>query len=171
MSGIFLGLGSNLGDRAANLCLAVELLAEYGIETLNKSSIWETLPVPPDQPSFFIACVEGSTNASSVEILDIVKEIEFIIGRRPSKHWGPRPIDIDILLFRKEIINSEKLTIPHVYLSSRPFVLLPLNEICRDPIPGLNVTVPNLLSKLKYVEGVEAVRLGIDFCNLSDSSC
>ncbi len=101
MSVIFLGLGSNLGDRAANLCLAVELLAEYGIETLNKSSIWETLPVPPDQPSFFNACVEVSTNASSVEILDIVKEIEFIIGRRPSKHWGPRPIDIDILLFRK----------------------------------------------------------------------
>ena len=74
-------------------------------------------------------------------------------------------------MFRKEIINSEKLTIPHAYLSSRPFVLLPLNEICRDPIPGLHVTVPNLLSKLKYVEGVEAVRLGIDFCNLSDSSC
>ena len=88
MSGIFLGLGSNLGDRAANLCLAVQLLAEYGIETLNKSSIWETLPVPPDQPSFFNACVEVSTNASSVEILDIVKEIEFIFrNQKRSYYW------------------------------------------------------------------------------------
>ena len=166
MAGIFLGLGSNLGDRAANLCLAVELLAEYGIETLNKSSIWETVPVPPDQPSFFNACIEVSTNVSSGEILEIVKEIEFIIGRRPSKHWGPRPIDIDILLFRKEIIKSERLTIPHAYLSKRPFVLLPLNEIYEEPIPGFNLTAPSLLSKLKYVEGVEAIRLGIDFCNL-----
>tara|TARA_B100000029_G_scaffold513272_1_gene612283 strand:- start:15790 stop:16290 length:501 start_codon:yes stop_codon:yes gene_type:complete len=165
MSGIVLGLGSNLGDRAANLCLAVELLAERGIETLTKSSIWKTLPVPPDQPAFFNACIEVSTNASAVDILDIVKEIEFIIGRRPAKRWGPRPIDIDILLFHKEIINSEKLTVPHAYLSSRPFVLLPLNEICEYPIPGLNLTVPNLLSELKYAEGVEAIRLGIDFCN------
>ena len=166
MSGIFLGLGSNLGDRIANLCLAVELLAEYGIETLNKSSIWETLPVPPEQPSFFNACVEVSTNVSAEKILDIAKKIEFIIGRRPSKHWGPRPIDIDILLFRKEIINSERLTVPHLYLSKRPFVLLPLNEICKDPIPGLNLTASNLLSKLKYIEGVEAIRLGVDFCSL-----
>ena len=97
--------------------------------------------------------------------MDIVKHIEHVVGRRPSKHWAPRPIDIDILLYGNEIVRVERLTIPHSHLSERPFVLLPLSEIFQGPIPSLGLTVTELLETLDYIEGAEAhrFRVRVDF--------
>tara|TARA_B100000470_G_C19524550_1_gene273333 strand:+ start:51 stop:557 length:507 start_codon:yes stop_codon:yes gene_type:complete len=161
MPSVFLGLGSNLGDRLQNINLAVDLLAECGVITSRVSSVWETVPVPSGQPLFFNACIEVSTFLSPEKLLDIVKHIEHVVGRRPSKHWAPRPIDIDILLYGNEIVRVERLTIPHSHLSERPFVLLPLSEIFQGPIPSLGLTVTELLETLDYIEGAEAHRLGV----------
>ena len=161
MPGVFLGLGSNLGDRLQNINLAVDLLAEYGVITSRISSIWETVPVPFDQPLFLNACIEVLTFLSPEKLLDIAKDIEHVVGRRPSKHWAPRPIDIDILLYGNEIVRGKRLTIPHSHLSARPFVLLPLSEIFQEPIPGFGLTATELLATLDYIEGAEAYRLGV----------
>ena len=128
---VFLGIGSNLGDRHAYLDMAVvELERDSSIVLKNKSTYIETEPVGPvDQPDFLNGVIEIETTLEPYELLSIINDIEQEAGRERLIHWGPRTLDIDILLFDDMIINTEKLTIPHPEMHKREFVLKPMFEI------------------------------------------
>jgi 2-amino-4-hydroxy-6-hydroxymethyldihydropteridine diphosphokinase len=137
----YLSLGSNLGDRAANLKRAVASLGDL-LEGLATSSIYETLPMYlPDQPRFLNMVVSGRCSLAPKELLDRVRDLEGRLGRERSKGIpkGPRVIDIDILLYGERIIENEELVVPHPRMKERQFVLIPLLELnphLRDPATG-----------------------------------
>jgi len=127
-----LGLGSNMGDRRAQLQAAVDALPGAGVQLLACSSTYDTDPVGEvlDQPSFLNACVRGHTSLEPLELLDAVKGIERELGRRQAgvRH-GPRAIDIDVLLLGELELRHERMTLPHEQLLSRRFVLVPALEL------------------------------------------
>jgi 2-amino-4-hydroxy-6-hydroxymethyldihydropteridine diphosphokinase len=139
----YLGLGSNEGDRRANLQAAVEELWTHGVAVLASSSVYETEPVGevPDQREFFNACVRVETALGPEAVLDAAKAVEQALGRELSgpgyvRH-GPRPIDVDLLLLGDHVYESGRLRLPHREVTSRRFVLVPLLEL--DPeltVPG-----------------------------------
>jgi 2-amino-4-hydroxy-6-hydroxymethyldihydropteridine diphosphokinase len=136
----YLGLGSNVGDRRANLQAAVEDLWVHGIEVLASSSVYETEPVGEvlDQPDFYNACVRIETDLKPHALLDACKAVERALGREPSgvRH-GPRPIDVDVLLLEGVEFESDHLRLPHREVLSRRFVLAPLLELDPDlEVPG-----------------------------------
>jgi 2-amino-4-hydroxy-6-hydroxymethyldihydropteridine diphosphokinase len=136
----YLGLGSNEGDRLANLRAARDALAGHGIEVVASSSVYETAPQGEvtDQPDFLNACLRVRTRLEPEALLDVCKEIERELGRVPGgvRH-GPRPIDIDLLLLGDREWRSERLTLPHAEVASRRFVLEPLLELDPDlRLPG-----------------------------------
>jgi 2-amino-4-hydroxy-6-hydroxymethyldihydropteridine diphosphokinase len=130
----YLGLGSNEGDRLANLRAARGALGRHGIEVLASSSVYETAPQGEvtDQPDFLNACLRVRTELGPEELLGACKEVELELGRAPggARH-GPRPIDVDVLLLGDAEHRSERLTLPHAEVASRRFVLEPLLEL--DP--------------------------------------
>jgi 2-amino-4-hydroxy-6-hydroxymethyldihydropteridine diphosphokinase len=136
----YLGLGSNVGDRRANLQAAVEELWTHGLAVLASSSVYETEPVGEvlDQREFFNACLQIETELEPEPLLDACKAVERALGRAPGgvRH-GPRPIDVDVLLLEDVEYESERLRLPHRESTTRRFVLVPLLEL--DPeleIPG-----------------------------------
>lgn len=131
----FLGLGSNLGDRLAHLQRAVDLLGiEPGIRVTRSSRIWETDPVGgPDQPEFLNAVVEVITDLQPHDLLTACNRVEAVLGRTRDVRWGPRTIDIDILLIDALSIDDDTLTVPHPRLHMRAFALMPLLELTPDP--------------------------------------
>ena len=114
------------------------------------SSIIETEPWgEPDQPHFMNACAEIETDLSPLALLQACKETEQALGRTPSRRWGPRAIDVDILLYGEFIFHSPELSIPHPLMHERAFVLAPLNEIAPDAMhPTLHKTIRDLLESL-----------------------
>jgi GTP cyclohydrolase-4 len=136
---VYLALGANIGDRRGNLAAALQRLREV-MEIEIISSIYETDPVGYiDQPRFLNIVCRGKTWLQAENLLKYAKEIEFAIGRRPSFRNGPRPIDIDILLYDDLKLQQEHLTIPHPRMRERAFVLAPLSEIAPeviDPVSG-----------------------------------
>ena len=136
----YLGLGSNVGDRRANLEAAVAALPRYGVEVLASSSVYETEPVGEvlDQRSFFNACVRIETDLAPEELLAACKAVERELGRDPGgRRHGPRPIDVDVLLLGDLRHRSERLNLPHEEVTSRRFVLVPLLELEPDlEVPG-----------------------------------
>jgi 2-amino-4-hydroxy-6-hydroxymethyldihydropteridine diphosphokinase len=129
-----LGLGSNMGERVANLRRAVEALREHGVEVQAVSSVYETEPVGEiaDQPDFLNAVARVRTTLDPEELLDLCKAIEAELGRMfGGPRHGPRPIDIDLLLLGDVDLRTERLTVPHPEVTSRRFVLEPLLEL--DP--------------------------------------
>lgn len=148
---VFLSLGSNLGDREANLKLILsELLPE--VEVIKESSIYQTEPWGfMDQPDFLNQVLSVKTSLAPHDLLIYVKNIELKIGREPSFQFGPRLVDIDILFYGQEIIEDETLDIPHPRICERAFVLVPLMEIAPDLIyPGTDRKVSDFL---KDVDG------------------
>lgn len=135
---VFVGLGSNLGDRLAYLKAAVSALrTTAGIEGLRTSSVYETDPVGPEQPLFLNAVAEMRTTLAPRELLTRLKGIEAEVGRTPTEEWGPREVDLDLLLYGDEVIDEGDLEVPHPEMTARAFVLVPLLEIDRDlVIPG-----------------------------------
>lgn len=127
----YLGLGSNLGDRAANLWEATRRLGELRGCTVERCSrLYETAPVgPQEQPWFLNAVLRVQTSLSPHDLLRAAKQIEREIGRVPGERWGPRLIDIDVLLFGEKRIASAELTVPHPELWRRRFVLVPLADV------------------------------------------
>jgi 2-amino-4-hydroxy-6-hydroxymethyldihydropteridine diphosphokinase len=160
MTEVVFALGSNLGDRLGNLRAAVTLLAERGIAISRASSVWETEPVPADQPAFLNAVVLGKTELDAEEVLRIAKEVEYLLGRRPCRRWGPRPADIDILFFGDETIGTTRLTVPHPLIAERSFVLAPLAEVVRGSLPVLGATAIDLLERLGAEADDGMVRVG-----------
>jgi 2-amino-4-hydroxy-6-hydroxymethyldihydropteridine diphosphokinase len=142
---VILALGSNLGDRLANLRAAVRLLGERAITPIRSSSVWETAPLPADQPAFLNAALVVETSMSPRDLLAALKAIEHELGRRPVRRWGPRPIDLDILFYGAERITTPELTVPHERIRERAFVLAPLAEAWPGKLPVLGVTAAELL--------------------------
>lgn len=132
----FLGLGSNTGDRLATLQRAIDLLAaEPGIDVRRTSRVWETDPVGgPVQPDFFNVVAEIDTVLEPLDLLDAVGRVEATLGRTREIRWGPRSIDVDILLIDRLTIDDERLTVPHPRMHERAFVVFPLLELIPDPV-------------------------------------
>jgi 2-amino-4-hydroxy-6-hydroxymethyldihydropteridine diphosphokinase len=131
----YLGLGSNVGDRRANLEAAVARLPDRGVKVLASSSVYETEPVGlvPDQREFYNACLRVDTEHDPEALLDACKAVERELGRSPGgQRHGPRPIDVDVLLLDDLAHRSARLTLPHPEVRSRRFVLVPLLELDRD---------------------------------------
>src|SRR5436190_11766111 len=128
----YLGLGSNVGDRRANLQAAVGALPRHGVRVLAASSTYDTDPVGEilDQPSFLNAAARIETDLEPEDLLDAAKTVEREVGREPGglRH-GPRAIDVDVLLHGDREYASERLTLPHEQLLARRFVLIPLLEL------------------------------------------
>jgi 2-amino-4-hydroxy-6-hydroxymethyldihydropteridine diphosphokinase len=130
-----LGLGSNVGDRQANLQAAVDALPRHGVSVLASSSVYDTEPVGEvlDQPEFLNAVVRVETALEPEALLDACKAVERELGRAAGgvRH-GPRPIDVDVLLLGDVAYTSQRLTLPHAQVTSRRFVLVPLLELSPD---------------------------------------
>ena len=152
----YLCLGSNMGDRQDNLKKGLEYLSQR-LRLIRKSSIYETEPVDnPQQPHFLNMVCQVKTMLKAEDLLVLLKAIERKQGRLPGRRNAPRPIDIDILLYGDEVVNTPNLTIPHPRLAQRAFVLVPLAEIA----PGLmhpvsKKTATELLKELE--RGVQGV--------------
>lgn len=138
MKTVYLSLGSNLGDREANLRDAVARLEAEGVRVRRVSSMWETEPLEVrDQPWFLNLVVEAETELLPKMLLARVAKIEGELGRKRLRPKGPRTIDIDILLYGGAIVDTAELTVPHPRMSERRFVLGPLAELApelRHPI-------------------------------------
>jgi 2-amino-4-hydroxy-6-hydroxymethyldihydropteridine diphosphokinase len=131
---IVLGLGSNMGDRESNIVSALDGLAAHPRIRLNKtSSLYQTAPVGYlDQPEFLNAVASLTTTLSPLELLDVCLAVEQRLGRVRTMRWGPRTIDIDLLVYHDVICHSARLTLPHPRLKERCFVLVPLAEIAPE---------------------------------------
>lgn len=152
MARVFLGLGSNIGERVANLDEAIARLdAHKNISVIKRSSIIETEPYGNvDQDKFMNMCVEIETDLTPVTLLETVLKVEQDMGRTRIIDWGPRNIDIDILLYEDLEINLVDLDIPHAEMHKRLFVLEPLAEIAPDVIhPTSGLTIKALKKKLQ----------------------
>jgi 2-amino-4-hydroxy-6-hydroxymethyldihydropteridine diphosphokinase len=155
----YLGLGSNEGDRLANLRAARAALERHGIEVTGASSVYETAPQGEvtEQPDFLNACLRVETELDPEALLDVCKQVERELGRRPgSVRHGPRPIDVDVLLLDGLEHRSERLTLPHAEVTSRRFVLEPLLELDRG------LTLPDgtrLSDRLSSVAGQRVERI------------
>jgi 2-amino-4-hydroxy-6-hydroxymethyldihydropteridine diphosphokinase len=138
--GIFIGLGSNLGDRGANLARGVALLESRGLRVTGRSSIYETEPVGgPPQGWYLNAVVRGESALAPEALLAVCLEIEAELGRRRREANEPRPLDLDLLLYGERVVSTPQLICPHPRVHERRFVLVPLAEVdpeVRHPILG-----------------------------------
>lgn len=137
MSRAYLGLGSNVGDRLARLQAAVDGLGSTaGVEVEAVSRVYETEPVGPDQPDYLNAVVAVETSLDARGLLDVARRLEVDSGREPDparrERWGPRPLDVDVLLAGDERVDEPDLTVPHPRIGERDFVLAPLADLAPD---------------------------------------
>jgi 2-amino-4-hydroxy-6-hydroxymethyldihydropteridine diphosphokinase len=154
----YLGLGSNVGDRRANLQAAVDALGRHGVRVLASSSLYDTDPVGEvlDQPSFLNACVRIDTELGPEALLDACKAVERELGRdlEGGVRHGPRPIDVDLLLLGDVEYESPRLRLPHAEATSRRFVLIPLLELDFDLRTPDGTRLSDRLAELPVDEGV-----------------
>jgi len=152
---VYLGLGSNMGDRQDNLEKALDFLAQR-MRVGRVSSVYETQPIGNTaQPNFLNLVCQVYTRLAPKELFTLAKSIESKLGRTPGQSNAPRPIDIDILFYGDQVIETPQLVIPHPRLTERLFVLIPLVEIAVDlkhPVTGQ--TVRQLLNEAPGIQGV-----------------
>jgi 2-amino-4-hydroxy-6-hydroxymethyldihydropteridine diphosphokinase len=147
---VFLSLGTNLGDRVANLRGAIAALEGAGVRVKRVSSFYETEPVDfLEQPWFLNCVVQGETEAGAAELLGALREIEARMGSKKMVTKGPRLIDMDILLYGDQTIATEELQVPHPRMLSRKFVMVPLVEIAAGvKHPSWNGTAEEMLGRV-----------------------
>ncbi len=157
---VYFCLGSNLGDRSAHLKFGISRLARSGVDVVLRSSVYETEPVGlTDQPWFLNQVIAGRTDLSPHALLSVCKRIEQEAGRRETVRFGPRILDIDLILYKGMVIREPDLVIPHPRMLDRRFVLVPLLEIAphlRDPRSG--VKLAQLLYGLDEGKKVEKLK-------------
>ena len=153
---VYLGLGSNLGNRQHNLDRALDFLSQR-LRVEKVSSVYDTEPVgTTNQPRFLNLVCQLSTGLEPLALLTLVKGIESKLGRLPHTSNGPRPIDIDILFYDDQVIEAPGLVVPHPRLMERAFVLIPMAEIAADLVHPVNgKTIEELTRELQ--EGVQDV--------------
>lgn len=160
MTVAYLALGGNVGERAANIARALDLLGARGIRVRDVSPLYETDPVGyADQPPFLNAACRVETALTPRELLAAVKAVEAEVGRTPTFVSGPREIDLDIILYGDTVLDEPDLVIPHPRMAERAFVLVPLADIASDAAsdaahPTLGATVAELLARVSGREGV-----------------
>lgn len=152
----YIALGSNLGDRHANIRRALAVLVESpGIEVRRISSFqpYDAVGGPPDSPQFINAAAQLHTTLAAHALMKRLLEIEQQLGRVRTEKWAPRTIDIDLLLYGNSIISSDNLMVPHPLMHERLFVLEPLAEIAPDAVhPVLQMTIAGALAALRTVQ-------------------
>ncbi|MBR6880278.1 MAG: 2-amino-4-hydroxy-6-hydroxymethyldihydropteridine diphosphokinase [Clostridiales bacterium] len=133
----YLSMGGNIGDREENLRSAVRFIRDHeGIESIRTSSLYETEPVGyDDQPYFLNICAEVRTTLTPYELLDLAHETENLLGRKRGIRFGPRTVDVDILLYEDFTSDDKVLTVPHPRMYERAFVLVPLKELTDIDVP------------------------------------
>lgn len=160
---VYLGLGSNLGDRMGNLASAVEHLSGK-VKIKKLSSVYETEPLYyEEQPKFLNAVLSATTMLAPTELLHFVKSIERKAGRKPSFRNAPRLIDIDMLFYGDKVIHTDEVTVPHPRIAERAFVLVPLAEIAPELVhPVSQKKISELLVDVEGEGGVRKVgKLGV----------
>ena len=141
----YIGLGSNLGDRRAMIAGALERLKPRRVSAIVETEPWGRT----DQPRFLNAVAEIETDLEPAALLDRLLDVERDLGRVRCEKWGPRTIDLDLLLYEDRRVDSETLSVPHPRLHERRFVLEGLAELCPDRnVPGLDRTVRELLKRV-----------------------
>ena len=152
MTKVYIGLGSNLGNREENLVSAISRIDAYDeLCIISKSGFHETKPVGgPPQPDYVNCVIELETEIEPQTLLGMFKKIEIELGRKSGVRWGPRIIDLDILLYGDRVVNDHNLKIPHERMHERIFVLEPLCEISPDIThPVLRKNISELLKELR----------------------
>ena len=151
MSIVYIGIGSNLGNRQDNCLEAISLLQSSGLTVAGRSSMYETEPWGnTEQPAFINMAIEAETSLQPSELLVLLKQTEAAMGRKPAAKWGPRIIDLDILFYDDLVICTAGLVIPHPLLHKRGFVLTPLAEIAPEKLhPVLLKKISDLLLRDK----------------------
>lgn len=146
---VYFSLGSNVGDREANLRAAIAALADAGVRVTRVSSFYETEPVDFLEQAWFLNCaVEGKTDVPAMELMRTLRGIELQMGSKKPVAKGPRLIDMDILLYGSETTNTKELQVPHPRMHLRRFVLVPLAAIAPEAVhPSLKKTVKQLLAE------------------------
>ena len=139
MDKVFIGLGSNLDDPLSQLKKAIEYLKQLKLlKVITVSDFYSSPPMgPQDQPDYINAVVEVATTLGAEQLLDELQQIEHLQGRERKQRWGARTLDLDILLYGNEVINTERLRVPHSGISERNFVLYPLRDLV-----GENFEIP-----------------------------
>jgi 2-amino-4-hydroxy-6-hydroxymethyldihydropteridine diphosphokinase len=146
----YLGLGSNIGDRRKQISSAISFLGKSGVSIVQRSSLYETEPIGfEEQPWFVNAVVAVKTDLSAMQLLGLCKEAEHLGNRQNTFRFGPRTIDIDILLYKQDVYQMAELEIPHPRMHERRFVLVPLLEIAPGiKVPGQGTPYAYLLAGL-----------------------
>ena len=155
-STVYIGLGSNLGDRVANLRLAVQRLSAI-VKIEKASQLYVAAPLGYVRDDAFVnAVIKASTTMKPMELLEMMQAIEIAMGRRSGVQYGPRPIDLDLLFYDAIQIETRKLTVPHPRIPQRAFVLKPLAEIAPNLMhPVLYYTVSQLLQDTEDADQVQ----------------
>ncbi|MCC3359096.1 2-amino-4-hydroxy-6-hydroxymethyldihydropteridine diphosphokinase [Bacillus sp. REN16] len=156
MNTAYIALGTNIGEREDYLHLALKAIQDQNIKIIDFSSIYETDPVGyEDQDLFLNMVIEVDTGLSAFDLLQVLQNIELTSGRERKIRWGPRTLDLDILLYNRDVIETERLIVPHPRMTERAFVLVPLVEINQNlQIPAVTKSISLLLEELQDREGV-----------------